>query len=179
MNEVAIDLAASHLETQESALEVSEERPAELRRLFPEWRFWSVSDGMMPPRTVALATRGSEASLVSVDDGLAQVFASTPIQSLDVGVAERLVEEFIAMALPTSEVLTSLDEIPGLSDAEKQHWEHRIGKPRSVRSGAAVIIDGWLWDNGFVRSVQFQVAPGGISTSLGDPEPLGLSLSIE
>src|ERR1700730_4391992 len=72
MNSAAVEIASRELNVEPAQLEV-ERVP---NRFFQHWIFWRITDGMMPPRIIYVATRGNEAEKITLSAGLATQLTS-------------------------------------------------------------------------------------------------------
>ncbi|HEX8335199.1 MAG TPA: hypothetical protein VF621_00635, partial [Pyrinomonadaceae bacterium] len=139
-----------------------------------------VSDDTLPPHTVFVAADGERALRPRFARGFGELVASEPVALRDVGQAIRYVTFFLSVTQPDAEVVESISDIPGVTEAERGQWESRLGPPAARAHDSSFEVEMWLWSGPLSRG-RFAVARGGkIEPRLDVVTPkVGVKITIE
>jgi hypothetical protein len=173
----ALRLAARELECNEQDLEAERIE----NEFFHAWQFWRISEYTIPPRFLIIATNSKDAHKVTLEDGFAKQVISEPVALKNSEDAIRYVTFFLSVATPLIDLLSSVDDIPGITESEKIVWDEQIRPPVSYSQGASYMINVWLWDSGELINGSFTIEAGGaIQSNLTVvAKEIGVNISIE
>jgi hypothetical protein len=147
----AIQRAARELEIEPRLL-TARQLPNDF---FRSWTLWRVEDDTMPPAVAMVATRGSDAQVLKLEDGFGALVKSEPVRLAGPDEALRYVKLLLTLTRPL------VDEIPGISDANRAAWKDRIVPPTAKAAGGGYEVGAWLLDEGHLVQARFGIDPAG------------------
>jgi hypothetical protein len=156
MEDNALRLGAAELECSVGELEA---QPVETE-FFRKWRFWRVSDRTLPPHVLFVATDAAGALRPKSERGFGELVASEPVTLRDADQAVRYVRFFLFVTEPEAEIVETIDDIPGVTDAERSRWGATIKPPRVREQDSSFEVEAWLWSGALLRA-DFLIGRGG------------------
>ncbi len=143
MKSYALDLATEELKCDEKDLYISSIK----NDYFHNWQFWHIfCDDKMPPDVLEIATNDNTAQIITLEDGFGELTAYENISLENTTNAIKYVEFFLSLTYMFMEVISSVDEILEISEADRKKWNKYIRPPSARLKGKDYIVDMWLWN---------------------------------
>jgi hypothetical protein len=178
MKEKALELAATELQLNKDELSAE----AIDNPFFKQWKIWRVSDGNIPPQVLMVATTESEAHKITIEEGFAQLAAKEPVKIASNEEAKQYIEFFLSVADPMIDILSSVDDIPGISKQDKDQWEKQVRPPIfHKKSDIQYTAMMWLYKQGELFFARTDIQKDGSITMQAEKEAenIGVGISIE
>lgn len=157
MEDKALRLGTAELECSVRELTA---QPIETE-FFKKWHFWRVSDRAMPPHFLFVATDADNALRPKSERGFGELVASEPVTPRNADQAVRYVKFFLFVTEPEAEVVETIDDIPGVTEAERSRWGAMIESPRVREEDSSFEVSAWLW-SGALLQADFFISRGGM-----------------
>ena len=111
----------------------------------------------MPAFPVCVAALADNAGVIVFDNGFASLTAIEPIEIASVDQAVDYIRFFVQVAKPDTDVLESLDDIPGVPKQKAQAYQGVVTPPRGERTGEGHGVQAYLLDEAALVRAEFDI----------------------
>jgi len=146
---------------------------------FRAWQFWRVQTCTIPPASRFAATNGARAVPIKVEEGFAPLVDLEPLSIPDPQAALALVRFFLSVALDRALILSSVDDILGLSAEARARWVEQVFPPEAKVAAWGFQVDLWLAEGGDLLRGDFAVEKEGkITVRIERVERVGVRIPL-
>lgn len=148
---------------------------------FKQWTIWKVTDGMLPPRTVFIATKRDLAHAISSAIDLGILVNSEPVRLKNEEASLEYAKLCLDLVMPMAYLLETAKDIPGISDEDRMVWQNRIVGPKATRIDGNYRVDVWIWEQGVLSRGSLLIDESGrVDLKLDKAaDSIGVIISIE